>query len=226
MSDNYRHTRENMNIEQLRKLVEKEEIDYQLLLSALSEYRYPRDKISGWLKSGDLVRVKKGLYVFGNNAALTAYSKEILANLIYGPSVISLEYALSYYGFIPERTITLTSITNKRDKSFSTPIGDFTYRYINQKKYPVGIEIMQTSITKKFFMASPEKALSDHIHLVDKHLKLTTTEEIESYLLYDLRIDEHALSSLRLNRLNEISKIYQDVRLKLLSQFIKQWKKK
>lgn len=93
----------SMNIEMVRKLAEREEIDYQFLLSTLSEYARPRDKISEWLKSGDLIRVKKGLYVFGEHIALTPYSHEILANLIYGPSAISLSYALAFYGLIPER---------------------------------------------------------------------------------------------------------------------------
>lgn len=49
-----------MNIEQLRKLAGREEIDYPFLMSALSNYAWPREKISNWLKSGELIRVKKG----------------------------------------------------------------------------------------------------------------------------------------------------------------------
>lgn len=77
-----------MNIEKLRKKAGREEIDYQFLLPLLAKYAYPRDKISSWLKAGDLIRVKKGLYVFGKDAALHPYSKEVLANLIYGPSAM------------------------------------------------------------------------------------------------------------------------------------------
>ena len=61
---------------------------------------------------------KKGLYIFGKSVALQPYSKEVLANLIYGPSAISLSYALSYYGLIPERVHIVTSITNNRIKTF------------------------------------------------------------------------------------------------------------
>jgi hypothetical protein len=213
-----------MNIETIRKLAEREEIDYQFLLSALSEYARPRDKITGWLKSGDLIRVKKGLYVFGKHIALTPYSPEILANLIYGPSAISLSYALAFYGLIPERVTTITSITNKRNKSFSTPIGQFTYQYLSPAKYPVGIELSKEG-NHYFLIASPEKALCDHIHLTDKKIILKDMDSMNAYLFHDMRIDETACRSLKINHLSEICRIYTDDRLTLLLAFIKKWKK-
>lgn len=213
-----------MKIETVRKLAGKEEIDYQFLLSTLSEYSHPRDKISEWLKSGELIRIKKGLYIFGKHIALTPYSHEVLANLIYGPSAISLNYALSYYGLIPERTATVTSITNKRNKLFSTPVGEFTYKYLNPVKYSIGIELANYSKHNHFLIASPEKALCDHIHLTDKKVTLTSLDDINAYLLHDLRIDEDALRSFRISRLAKISKVYEDARLDLVTKFIKKWK--
>jgi len=213
-----------MNIEVVRKLADREEIDYQFLLSVLSEYDRPRDKISEWLKTGDLIRVKKGLYVFGKHIALSPYSHQILANLIYGPSAISLSYALSFYGLIPERVTTITSITNKRNKSFSTPVGEFTYKYLSPAKYPVGIELSEGS-SRHFLIASPEKALCDHIHLSDKKIILKDVDSVDAYLFHDMRIDETALRSLKINNLSDICRIYADDRLTLLLTFIKKWKK-
>lgn len=214
-----------MNIAKLRKLVGREEVDYQLLLSALSDYAHPRDKITSWLKSGELIRVKKGLYIFGKEAALTPFSPEVLANLIYGPSVISLNYALSFYGLIPERTTTITSITNKRDKTFATPVGNFTYRYLTPKKYAVGIELFNPNEKSPFLIASPEKTLCDHIHLTDKKIKLVTLSDVNNYLLHDMRISENILSQFRLKELAEIIDVYQDKRLNLLKTFIQELKK-
>src|SRR5262245_31791812 len=119
-----------MIIDEIRKSVVNEEIDYLLLTSLLKQYKRPRDKITQLLKSGALIRVKKGLYIFGSRYAKKPYILETLANLIYGPSYISLEYALAFYGMIPERVEVLTSVTNKRDKIFKTPVGLFTYRYL------------------------------------------------------------------------------------------------
>jgi predicted transcriptional regulator of viral defense system len=213
-----------MKIEKVRKIAGREEIDYQFLLSVLSEYAHPRDKISEWIKSGDLIRVKKGLYVFGEHIAQTPYSHKVLANLIYGPSAISLNYALSFYGLIPERVTTITSITHKRNKIFSTSVGEFTYKYISLSKYPIEIELVNHSKHSHFLIASPEKALCDHITLTDKKIKLASLDDINNYLLQDLRIDESALRSLRANKLINISKAYDDPRLELLTKFIRKWR--
>ena len=79
-----------MNIYQLRQAAGREEIDYAFLLSQLREYREPRKKIQAWLENGDLIRVKKGLYIFGPKVTRRPFCQEWLANLIYGPSAISL----------------------------------------------------------------------------------------------------------------------------------------
>ena len=92
-----------MNGWELRKIVGHEELDTLTLNSVLSGYSNPRDKISRLVKEKVLIRIKKGLYIFGPQFAEKPYSNEILANLLYGPSAISLEYALSYYGLIPEK---------------------------------------------------------------------------------------------------------------------------
>ncbi len=213
-----------MRLEKVRKVAGREEIDYQFLLSMLNDYAHPRDKISEWLKSGDLIRVKKGLYVFGKQIAQTPYSLEVLANLIYGPSAISLSYALSFYGLIPERVTTITSITPKRNKKFSTPVGEFIYQYLNPQKYAVGIELAETSNTSQFLIACPEKALCDHIHLTDKSIIFSTLDDVESYLFHDLRIDESIMRQFKVSKLSNISEVYKDTRLVLLTNYIKKWK--
>ena len=96
-----------------------------MLLDVLEGYARPRDKITQWLNRGIIVRIKKGLYVFGESLRRKPYSRELLANLIYGPSYLSLEWALQYYGLIPERVEALTSVTTGRSRKFSTPAGLF-----------------------------------------------------------------------------------------------------
>ena len=73
-------------IEILRKRINGEEFDYQTLIECLKEYSNPRAKITQLLRKGIIVRVKKGLYIFGEAYRRRPYSKELLANLIYeGP---------------------------------------------------------------------------------------------------------------------------------------------
>lgn len=210
-----------MKIEMLRKLADREEIDYSFLISALKEYAYPRDKISSWLKSGELIRVKKGLYVFGKDIALQPYSKEVLANLIYGPSAISLAYALSYYGLIPERVNTITSITNNRAKSFITPVGEFKYYYLHSAKYSVGLVLDVITPQQNFLIASPEKALCDQIYFIDKTYAFNTPDDLEKYLFHFLRIDETLLLKFKPHNLKEICDRYNFSSLFLLYNYIK-----
>ncbi len=61
-------------IHNLRKKIPQEEFDYQTLLSGLEGYARPRDKISDLLKKGTIIRVKKGLYVFGEEYRKNPYS--------------------------------------------------------------------------------------------------------------------------------------------------------
>ena len=49
----------------IRDQVRMEVLDYQQLVSCLRGYAKPRDRIGALLEDGSLIRVRKGLYVFG-----------------------------------------------------------------------------------------------------------------------------------------------------------------
>ena len=80
-----------MRIKQTYHKIGRAEVDYQQLETCLQSYSRPRDKISAWLRTGELIRIKKGLYVFSPSISGGSYSLPYLANLIYGPSVVSLQ---------------------------------------------------------------------------------------------------------------------------------------
>ncbi|MFH1008269.1 MAG: hypothetical protein V1800_12340, partial [Candidatus Latescibacterota bacterium] len=73
-------------MEELRSKITGEEFDYPALLDSLREYDCPRDKITSLLRQGAVVRVKKGVYVFGERYKRRPFSTEVLANMICGPS--------------------------------------------------------------------------------------------------------------------------------------------
>ena len=102
-----------ITIGKIRQKIHLEVFDYQVLMDALAEYRKPRDRITRLLSGGEIVRIKKGLYCFGEAFRREPIIREHLANMIYGPSYVSLEYALSYHGLIPERVETVTSVTTR-----------------------------------------------------------------------------------------------------------------
>lgn len=210
-----------MNIHKLRASVQQEEIDYVLLKDRLSTLASPRDKISAFLRKKDLIRVKKGLYIFGETLAHEPYHAEVLANLIYGPSAISLEYALAYYGFIPERVEIITSVTNQRHKYFSTPIGEFSYQYLHPDKYSVGINQVALDLHHQILIATPEKAIAD-VLLLSCNQQLKNEKELIDYLFEDLRIDETSLKTLDLTLLFELTSVYRHGNLSLLMRYLSQ----
>ena len=171
-----------------------EEVDYNYLKSVLSRYKNVRVKINDMLRKKELIRVKKGLYVLGEPYKKNHFYRETLSNLIYGPSYISLEYALSFYGMIPERTETITAITNKRNKIFSTPVGRFTYRFIRPSLYADGITIVRLDEKHNTIIATREKAIADILYFADR---LNNILEMEDFLFEDLRIDEKELKKLK-----------------------------
>ena len=200
MSNKVRHPGQNMQY--LAWRLPKYPIDYSYLMNLLKGYNSPRDKISRMIKKKEIIQVKKGLYVqspeFGHPINL-----KVLANLVYGPSYISLEYALSYWGLIPEKVEEITSMTNKRNKVFETPVGTFSYKYLHSSKFSVGIERISEE-TGAFLIASKEKALCDRLALV----KDLNVSEIPGFFEYDLRLDMDELPGFDIELVKEIAKVY------------------
>lgn len=189
----------------MEKLLQNLETPYlsaNYLLELFKYYNYPKDKIKNLVKGHDLINVIRGLYLTGVDYK-KPYSKEVLAGLIYGPSAISFEFALSYYGLIPERVEVVTSLCFKRNKSFQTPVGNFTYKYISSDKYSVALSYEQTPLGN-FFIATPEKAICDLAFFQ----KLNNSEEAIEYLVDDLRINKEHLMNLSLVLLLEVKKTY------------------
>lgn len=195
-----------------------EEFDYQMLMDALQEYRQPRMKINRLLAEGTIIRIKKGLYVFGDEMRKRPFSREVLANLCYGPSYISLQYALHYHGLTPERVETITSVTTGRSRAFSTPIGLFSYRSIPFEAFPVGMGQYDLPAGRHFLMATPEKALADTI-VADRGAGIASAKEMREYLA-ELRVDPSALKGLDQKLLAAIAKCYRSRRLRLLCDLV------
>ena len=204
----------------VRDSIPAEIFDYQILMDALKGLAYPRNRINDLLRQGIIIRVKKGLYVFGDKDRKYPYSKELLANLIYGPSYVSLDYALAYYGLIPERVEALTSVTPNRTRRFSTPVGLFLYRQIPARAYEEGMVRVEGEHSQAFLIASPEKALADKIVSV-RGASIASIGEMGRFLEEDLRIDSGAIRSLSAERIEEFAGRYRSLRLKRLSGYLR-----
>ena len=179
--------------------------DYQLAMDRVARYRAPRNKIRNLCSSGDLIQVKRGLYVASSFPRRPpAVSPLALAALIYGPSYVSLESALAHHGLIPERVDEITSVTCKRAKRFQTPLGRFTYRPVNESAFSYGVGL-QSVAGGSFFLAEPEKALCDRIACI-RHL--TAMRDIPAVLEDHLRVDLDAVIRMRLSVVRNIAKRY------------------
>lgn len=182
------------------------ELDYQFVMDCLKDYASPRAKLTRLLKSKALVRLKKGLYLLGNKFKHTPYCPELIANLIYGPSYVSLERALQIYGLIPEHVENITSVTAKASKEFRTPIGQFIYAHCHPNSYSVGVTIRSFSEHENPLFATPEKALTDILTI--RKGKVTSTHQIEEILLEDLRIEESDLIALDIKLIRQIQEAH------------------
>lgn len=111
-------------------------------------------------RSGNFVRLKKGIY---SSVNLQPSPLEI-ANLIYKPSYISLEIALSYYHIIPETVYTITSITTKHTKEATVLNQIYSYHRLSKKLY-FGYEFKKVS-NKNILIATKEKAFLDYLYFV------------------------------------------------------------
>ncbi len=115
-------------------------IDYGFVMDCLKGYKHERVKLHNLLRSGALIRVKKGIYIFGPKVARKPYAPETVANMLFGPSYVSLEWACQYYRLIPERVTTVTSVTTKRSKEFQDqknfiPQSAYIHTIINRSKF-------------------------------------------------------------------------------------------
>ena len=214
----------NELIASIRNFISREEFDYQMLLDVLEGYARPRDKITRWLNRGIIVRIKKGLYVFGEGLRRKPYSRELLANLIYGPSYLSLEWALQYYGLIPERVQALTSVTTGRSRKFHTPAGLFAYRQIPLSAFRTGMTRVEIDGEPAYLIATREKAIADKIRLDCG--QISSTGQMQVYLTENLRIDETALSELNPNVIVDIGQRYGSRKIRHLANLVGRLKRK
>lgn len=138
-------------------------------------------------KLGLFIRLKRGLYMLKSDPL----SDEEIANVLYKPSYLSFEYALSRYGIIPEATYSLTSATTNPTRAYDVNNLSYEYYTIKQKAY-TGY-FLETIGEKRVLIAEPEKALADYLYFVSLGKKswndrFDTSKLDKSKLLYYLKL--------------------------------------
>lgn len=165
----------------------------------------PEKKILALEKSGELIRLKRNLYIVNEELCGKKTDVRLCANHLYGPSYVSLQWALRYYGMIPELVYSMTCVTTKRSRSFDTPIGNFQYMQVPPIYFPIGISSVEENGVC-FLMASREKALCDTI-LYDDFVPHKSVKALTTYLEEDMRLDMDVLSELDTTTIESCAKV-------------------
>ena len=209
-----------MNIVEIRKDLSIAVFNHEILESILAdEVSNVNAKIAYMVKKGELIRLKKGLYSLGKDYRTTSIDMISVANTLYAPSYVSFDYALSYYGLIPERVYEVTSATMRMKKEFNTPLGRFTYKPIPLQVYALGIDWLYDDMNGGKLIATPEKALCDKIRS-DRGIGRVSQQNLKDYLTFDLRIDMDILYTLDPELILAIATAYRSSNLKNLSKLI------
>ena len=167
-------------------------ITSNLLAACYGDLKESKKKVQALEKAGELIRLRRGLYVVNPELSGKPINVQLCANHIYGPSYVSLHWALRWYGLIPERVFRMTSVTIKPSKVFENTLGFFDYYKVNREYFPVGVRSV-TDDGISYLMATPEKALCDLI-LYDSYLPSRSVKGLMRYLEEDIRFDMDELA--------------------------------
>ncbi len=138
--------------------------DFAMLTQLTDEKRESlRTRLYQWRKAGRLVPLRRGMYAIAEPYRRAPINPAQLSNLLYTPSYISLQWALSHYGLIPEKTVAFTAITSRVPQTFHNDFGTYAYRNIKQPAFFGYVSVVLGD--QPVLMAVPEKALLDLWHI-------------------------------------------------------------
>lgn len=172
-----------------------------------------RNQLKRWQDKGLIVKLKKGFYLLNENDRKINPSKQFIANQLYAPSYVSLEYALNFYGLIPERVADATSVTTKKTARFANKAGSFVYQHIKPSAFR-GFKAVKDEYALTFFIAVPEKAAVDFFYLnLDKirsydrdmfenSYRFQNVEKLKQKLIMDFA------GLFRSNKLTKVSRLF------------------
>ena len=203
-------------IEQIRENIHQDILTDDILMNfrkGSPDSRYGAIKRA--IAKGELVHIKRGLYLLAKKYQRRSPNLFELAQWIYGPSYVSFESALSYHGCIPESVYVVTSACSRNAQKFRTPYGTFTYRRIPYPMLYLGVERVKSE-NGIFFMASPLKAVVDYVYVYRKRWRGIGP------LIKSLRIEQHTIEKWNCDLLDEFKGMYTNYRVQ---RFLKGLKK-
>ena len=161
------------------------------------------DKVRQLVATGQIIRLKRGLYVLSEELTQQPINRFLVANHLYGPSYVSQQTALRHYGLIPEAVYSVQSVTTKAARSFETPVGMFFYTSAQPQWFPIGIQ-MHSESNLNYLLATPEKALMDVVQFT-AGISMRYAKEVGGWLEEDLRLDLDLLGEINIDILKQLA---------------------
>ncbi|HHT66925.1 MAG TPA: hypothetical protein GX010_01660 [Erysipelotrichaceae bacterium] len=188
--------------------------DMQALKTKYKNYSNINQKISIETKKNNLIRIKRGLYTDDLKV-----DGPVIANVCYGPSYLSFEYALSYYGLIPEYVSVYTSACfgKKNNKRYQLKNATFEYRSVPDKVFSYGITYLTNEKGVRYKIARKEKALCDTLY---SKYPVRSIKDLKIMLFDDLRIDEDEFMELDFDFIILIAPLYRSNTLSVLRKYV------
>ena len=135
-----------------------------LLLSGNVSAQQVRLQLSRWVKDGRLIQLRRGLYTLAPVWRKVEPHPFLVANRLQRGSYVSAQSALAFHGIIPEYVPVVTSVGPGRPETVRNPLGAFQFNHL-ARQLLFGYSQIEVAPRQLAFVASPEKALLDLIHL-------------------------------------------------------------
>ncbi len=153
-----------MRIEKLAELVQDEPIFTSSLLKVAGINTSQIElQLVRWVKSGRLLKLRRGVYVLGKPYRKIEPHPFLIANRLQRGSYVSFQSALAYYDLIPEHVPVVTSVTTGRSETVKTPMGSFMFRHLKARMFS-SFRQVNVADRQPAVMATPEKALVDLLY--------------------------------------------------------------
>ncbi|HOY67345.1 MAG TPA: hypothetical protein PLP29_10680 [Candidatus Ozemobacteraceae bacterium] len=166
-------------------------------------------------QAGEVISLRRGLYVLTSPACRTPIDPLALPPLVYGPSYVSFETALRFHGLIPELVHTIAAATSRRSRTFDTPMGRFEFRSVPTRMLMAGVRLEAFEHDGGPVLApvaSPARAIADLLYTRKDVSKRT---DIEKFLSQSWRIELDELAAATTpEEMGEVLATYRNTRVR------------
>jgi hypothetical protein len=188
--------------------------NFRLLFPSIKNNSYDQN-IKNWLKSGKIMSLKRGIYIFQefwNKCQNKDKYLNYLSSILYAPSYISRETVLARYGMLSEAVYGITCVSLKSTRIFLSKIASFQYSKIKSILFTGFKE--DYFINNRYFIATKSKAFFDYLYFYKRKMRLINLNSIEELrinfdvmTLSDWKEFEKYLKLAESTKLNKIYKI-------------------